>query len=108
MASATLAELIYSHRERLEEALTEEQKLLSEVQPKGNGNGLSASARLALLNGAERNLALSKELIETDSAVPRDAVSILAEMSATVEELTSTVRTTYEKPQSGPALSGKN
>jgi hypothetical protein len=108
MASATLAELIYSHRERLKEALIEERKLLSEVQDSGNGNGISASDRLSLLNGAERNLALSKELIETDSTSPRNAASILIEMSATVEELTSAVRVTYEKPQGESALNGKN
>lgn len=108
MASATLAELIYSHRERLKEALIEERKLLSEVQDSGNGNGILASDRLSLLNGAERNLALSKELIETDSTRPRNAASILIEMSATVEGLTSAVRVTYEKPQGESALNGKN
>ena len=108
IALATLAELIYSHRERLEEALKEERKLLSEVRRSGSGNGGSASDKLSLLNGAERNLALSKELIETDSASPRNAASILTEMSATLEELTAAVQNTYGKPKSDSALSGKN
>jgi hypothetical protein len=107
-ASATLAELIYSHRERLEEALTEEQQLLSEVRFSGSGIGSSASDRPSLLKGAEKNLALSKELIETDSASPRNAASILAEMYATVEELAAAAQITHEKPQSDSAVSGKN
>lgn len=107
MASATLAELIYSHRERLEEALKEERKLLSEVRRTGSENGISARDRLSLLNGAQKNLALSKELIETDSPSPRNAASILTEMSATVDELTAAVQLTYVKPQSESALSGK-
>ena len=107
IASATLAELIYSHRERLEEALKEERRLLSEVRRTGSGNGISARDRLSLLNGAEKNLALSKELIETDSASPRSAESILTEMSATVDDLTAAVQLTYLKPQSESALSGK-
>jgi ribosome-associated protein YbcJ (S4-like RNA binding protein) len=107
LASATRADLIYSHRERLEEALKEERRLLSEVRRTGSGNGTSARDRLSLLNGAEKNLALSKELIETDSASPRNAESILTEMSATVDELTAAVQLTYEKPRSESALSGK-
>jgi hypothetical protein len=108
IASATLTELIYSHRERLQEALAEERKLLCEVRPSGSGNGPPANDRLSLLKGPDRNLALSRELIGTDSAVPRNAVSILSEMSDTVEELTAALRVTYEKPQSNAALSGKN
>ena len=108
MATATLAELIYSHRERLEEALTEERQLLSEVRSSGSGAESSVGDRLSLLSGAERNLALSKELIETDSVVPRNAMSIMTEMSATVDELTAAARITYEKPQSDSAVSRKN
>jgi hypothetical protein len=107
LASATRADLIYSHRERLEEALKEERRLLSEVRRAGNGNGSTARDKLSLLNGAQKNLALSKELIGTDSASPRNAASILTEMSATVDELTAAVQLTYEKPRSESALSGK-
>ena len=107
-ASATLTELIYSHRERLEGALSEERQLLSEIRLTESGTVGSPSDRLSLVNGAERNLALSKELIETDSAVPRNAAAILAEMSATVEELAAAARITHEKPQSDSAVSGKN
>ena len=107
LASATRADLIYSHRERLEEALKEERRLLSEVRRAGNGNGSTARDKLSLLNGAQKNLALSKELIGTDSASPRNAASILTEMSATVDELTAAVQLTYEKPQSESALSRK-
>jgi len=107
LASATRAELIYSHRERLEEALKEERRLLSEVRRTGSGNGTSARDRLSLLNSAQKNLALSKELIETDSASPRNAASILTEMSTTVDELTAAIQLTYEKPRSESALSRK-
>jgi hypothetical protein len=107
IASATRAELIYSHRERLEDALKEERKLLSDLRRTGSGSGTSARGSLLLLNCAQKNLALSKELIETDSASPRNAASILAEMSATVDELSAAVQLTYEKPRSESALSGK-
>ena len=108
MASATLAELVYSHQERLEAALKEERKLLSEVRRSEGGHGVPAGDSISLMDAARKNLALSKELIETDNVAPRNAASILDEMSTTVEELAATSQATYEKPQSNSALGKKN
>ncbi len=74
IASATLTELIYTHRERLETALRQERRLLLEAQniSAADDRGTSSKAS-SLMDAAERNLALSKELIQTNSPTTRSA-----------------------------------
>lgn len=108
LASATLTELVYSHRERLEAALKRERELLADAQnasPASEGStGLRASS---LLDLASKNLALSKELTQTNAPATRSAEKILAEMSVTMDDLAATAHEAYRKSQGDSALSGK-
>jgi hypothetical protein len=109
VASATLSELIYSHHERLEAALRQERALLAEAQnatatPRGEA---SAPGAISLMDAADRNLTLSKELTQTNSPATRSAESTLAEMSVMVGDLTAEVHEAYGKSQGNSTLSGK-
>jgi hypothetical protein len=108
LASATLSELIYSHRERLEAALKHERELLVETQTASSvSSNPSASRTSSLLDLASKNLALSKELTQTSAPATRSAEQILAEMSITMNDLTTTAQDINGKSQSNSALSGK-
>jgi len=107
LASATLAELIYSHRERLDAALKRERELLSETQSKPASGQVSAAGTSSLFEAADRNLSLAKELTQTHSPAVRSADKILAEMLLTMDDLATRLRDAYGKPQSNSTLSGK-
>ncbi len=107
LASATLSELIYSHRERLEAALRRERELLVDVRNTSSGQSPSGSRASSLLDLANKNLTLSTELTQTNAPATRGAEKILAEMSITIDDLTVTAQETYGKSQSNSALSGK-
>jgi hypothetical protein len=88
LSVATLAELLYSHRERLGGALRQERALLSQV----SANGPVAAPELvpatnSLTVEASRNLALARELTQTGAPNPRRAEAICAEMSATLDRM---------------------
>lgn len=110
IASATLSELIYSHRERLQFALKQERQLLAEA------GSVSAATEAwvgqpgssSLMNAAARNLALCKELTQTGGLGAQSAEKILASMSISVEELTASTHHAYAKPQGDSPSSGKN
>lgn len=107
LASATLSELIYSHRERLEAALKRERALLAEMQNTSPSQSPSGPSTSSLLKLANKNLALSTELTQTNTPATRGAEKILAEMSITMDDLSATAHEAYGKSQSDPALSGK-
>jgi hypothetical protein len=108
VATATLSELIYSHRERLEAALKSERALAADAQISPavltGSFGPKASSLMAVAN---RNLALSKELIQTNSPATRNAEQILAEMSNSIDDLIIAANEVYGKPQGASTLSGK-
>ncbi len=108
IASATLEELIYSHRERLKAAMTQERALLAETQTLPAVRDVnSAPGATSLTDAAERNLALSKELTQINSPSPRSAEEILAEIWVALQDLTASAQEAHEKPQGTSPLSGK-
>jgi hypothetical protein len=108
VASATLSELVYSHRERLEAAVSSERALIAEAQitPVApiTADELGGAS---LIDLASRNLALAKELTQTTSPATRGGEQILAEMSHSVADLTLSSNNLFGKPQGASTLSGK-
>jgi hypothetical protein len=101
LASATLDELLYSHRERLQEALSQERLLLEELAGQNvSQETASVSGSDSLLAGATRNLALVKELTQTNLATARGAEAIFPEMSSAVTNIASATRTTLQSAAS--------
>jgi len=108
IGSATLSELLYSHRERLKSALKSERTLIAEAQiTPAPVIDSSESRNSSLLEVARQNLALSKELTLTANPSTRSAEQILAEMAGSLDELTIFSRDVYRKPQGVSPLSGK-
>jgi hypothetical protein len=110
VASATLSELIYSHHQRLQAALKQERELLAEASTAPGIEeeaSTSASGASSLMDAAARNLALCKELTQTNSPATRSAEKILAEMSVSVGDLTADVHEAYGMTQGDSTLSGK-
>jgi hypothetical protein len=108
LASATLSELIYSHHERLKAALKRERELLAEAQSSSPASSDSSAPQSSLLiDAANRNLALSKELTQTNHPAMRTADKILAEMSLAMDDVAAGAQHAYGKSQSSSTLSGK-
>lgn len=105
LSSATLSELIYSHHERLESALKRERELLAKVQGGVGADGASASSASSLMAAANRNLALCRELTQTDRPTARSAENILAGITMAMDALVADVREVYGKPQGDTARS---
>lgn len=97
LASATLEELIYSHRERLQGALRQERLLLDEI---AGQNVLQETASVSgsgsLIVEATRNLALVKELTQTNLVTARSAEAIFIEISSAVTNIASATRATSQ------------
>lgn len=98
-ASATLLDLIYSHRDRLRAAVKHEREILAEVQTPSHEFDADNQRSLSLTNAADRNLELSKELTQTHSQAPRSAENILQEMSLTTHDLTLHLHDSYGQSQ---------
>jgi hypothetical protein len=108
LASATLSELVYSHHERLEAALKRERELLADAQSTSSESRDALPPKASsLIDAANRNFALSKELTQTNKPALRTAEKILAEMSLTMDDLTAGAQLAYGKSQSNSTLSGK-
>jgi len=100
IASATLSELIYSHVERLRVALKQENELLADAQVASvPGNEVPVVETSSFLQAASTNLALCKELTQTNRTVTRSADRIFAEVRLSIEDLTANLHKVYEKPQ---------
>lgn len=108
VASATLTELIFSHRERMMDALVEEQQLLAKtgVMPKGNTVGMSFGKNATLVSAAERNLTLCKELTVGGGSPARNADEIIADLTASLDELRTKFRETRVMPLKAAAAAG--
>jgi hypothetical protein len=107
LASATLAELMYSHRQRLDAALKRERELLAEAHSASVSGQIAVTRTSSLFEAADRNLSLAKELTQTHSPAVRSADKILAEMSVTMDDLATRLHEAYGKSQSNSALGGK-
>ncbi len=92
IAKATLEDLLYSHRERLQEALRKERLLLVETGHMPASHEEAAQlAGSSLASETERNLALSKELTQTNIPVTRGAEAIVDEMFSTADQIVATL-----------------
>jgi hypothetical protein len=108
LMSATLSELIYRHHERLDEALRREREVLVSAQnePVSDQGSYAPSATL-LVEAAQRNLVLARELTQTNLPAARTADRILAEMSLAMNDLVAGAHEAYGKAQSHESLSVK-
>ncbi len=85
---ATLAELLYSHHERLRAAIRQEQATLARAEgAQPSKAGPLEVGPLPLTDAAEEYLALVKELTQTNAAPARDAEQIFADMTGTLDQL---------------------
>ncbi len=87
VAQAALTELVFSHRERLLAALDKEQQLLDNAgvpAPATSGPSLVNSG--TLVEAAERNLILSKELAGGGN-VQRPAPAIVGDLAVSMQEV---------------------
>jgi len=108
LAAATLSELIYSHRERLAAALKSERALVAEAQITPVVQTMPFGQRSSsLMAAAEKNLALSRELTQTNSPTTRSAEQILEEMSVSIDDLTTAANEVYGKSRGIYTSSGK-
>ncbi len=98
-ASATLLDLIYSHRDRLRTALEHERQILAEVQSSSPGLAADTQGSSSLANAADRNFDLAKELTQTHSQGPRSAERILEEMSLTTRDVALRLQDSYRTSQ---------
>ncbi len=108
LAAATLSALIYSHRERLEAALQSERALMAEAQLTSIRSAPYTQGSSSLKEAADRNLALSRELTQTNSPAMRTAAEIFDDMSISVDDLTAAANDVYGKSPSASTLNGKN
>jgi hypothetical protein len=108
MASATLSDLLYSHRERLQTALKRERELLGEAQGAPLQNDEVNPSRPPLIEAAFRNLAFCKELTQSSNPPMRNADKILVDMAGSIGDLRSDIGDSYAKASStAPSNGGK-
>lgn len=82
IASATLSSLLYSHHQQLEAALHDERVLLRELVGGDALLGATGGGGKSLLEEADRNLALIRELTQAKVPAARTAEAILADLSS--------------------------
>lgn len=95
IALATLEDLLYSHHERLERALSQERASLAQI---GGVPAISAGRSVPatfLLTASAKNLALVRELTQNNAAHPRSAEEIFADMTDTLDRLFPAAREAY-------------
>jgi hypothetical protein len=97
VASATLSDLIYSHRERLRAALQSERELLAQAQAPSAMEERASEPRPSLIEASFRNMAFCRELTQNNSLAMRSADKILADMAISVAELTDDMGDSYSK-----------
>jgi hypothetical protein len=112
ITSATVTNLLYSHRERLDVALSEQQVLMDRVE---GANKVEAWQPCRGLNGKEltvndhaaRHLSLVHELTQTSSQSSRSAAEIFSEMTIVMDCLKAAAGDFYSESQRAAAQSGK-
>jgi len=113
VTAATLEELLYSHHERLELALHRESASLAQATgvsapaPRASNCESSMSGSHPLILVAGRNLALARELTQTNVTHPRIAEQIFSDMAATLDCLYPVAREAYTGTQVNPVAGGK-
>jgi hypothetical protein len=112
IAKATLAELVFSHRQKLLLALHEEQGLLDEVMStaatsKPSELSQPESATASLVEAAERNLTLCEELALGSNSQPQSAESIIQQLAASLNELSIAVHRANTGSQNTVSPNGK-
>jgi RNA polymerase sigma factor (sigma-70 family) len=107
VTSATLTDLIFTHKQNLLAALQTEEGLLAETgisTAELKTNPPNNAGSLLLLNVAERNLALTKELALGNGDGRRSAESIVAEIATSLKDLHRAVRETQVVPPTSTRL----
>ncbi len=112
IVSAAVTDLLYSHRERLKTALLEQRQLLArtegnEAKPEQQNHDASLANEGLFTDLAALDLALVKELTQTNTPHSRDAEAIFGEMGATLDSLNIAVGELYAKYQQLPAPNGR-
>jgi hypothetical protein len=95
VASAALADLLFTHKHKLLAALEDEERLLVDTRieaPRSKEPALTNGTDLALAALAERNLALIKELALGKGGSSRSADTIASELAASLNELNLRIR----------------
>ncbi|WP_263359827.1 hypothetical protein [Acidicapsa ligni] len=108
MMSATLADLIYSHQERLEDVLKQERHLLAEIGAADAMGEESSRHPVSLSEAAARNLALTKELTRTDLPPERKAAAICTDLSAAADRIDMAAQSVNGVLQENAVTSGKD
>jgi hypothetical protein len=95
IASAALADLVFTHKHNLMVALQREEELLAETGLSTSGyktNKTEKAENQTLINAAGYNLALTKELALGNGDGRRPAELIVAEMAVSLKDMHRTVR----------------
>ncbi len=107
VASATLADLLFTHKHKLLAALEDEERLLAEAQIEALRSNQDASMHRAdwpLASLAERNLALTRELALGKGGSGRTAEMIASELAASLNELSLQAHEIQVVPQDSTKL----
>ena len=107
IASATLSNLLFNHRQRLEEAIEEERGLLAEAQGNPHVGPSGSFSGHRLQENAQRNLDLSKELTATGTPATRKAEVILADLAVSLNELETDAAQIHGNLQGNVAQDGR-
>jgi DNA-directed RNA polymerase specialized sigma24 family protein len=107
VASATVADLLFTHKHKLLAALEDEERLLADAQIKARRSKEAASTNgtdLTLAALAERNLALTKELALSKGESGRSAETIASQLAASMNELSFRAHAVQVMPQNSTNL----
>jgi hypothetical protein len=107
-ASATLVDLLFTHKRRLLSALQNEEDLLAETQLPTTGTKRNIAADLSsvpMSSLADRNLALTRELVLGGGDLGRPAELIVVELMGATNELFREAHATQVVPQNSLSFS---
>ncbi len=107
IASATLTDLLFTHKHKLLAALEDEEKLLADAEigtPRAKQVTSTNATDLALTALAEQNLALARELALGKGGSGRPAEAITLELTALIDELNPRAHAMQVVPQNSTNL----
>ena len=107
VASATLSDLLFTHKHKLLAALEDEERLVAEAQigtPHARQAGSTNGTNLDLTVLAERNLVLTRELVLGKCSSGRSVEAIAAELVASISELNVRAHAIQVVPQNSTKL----
>jgi len=102
VASATLTDLLFTHKHKLLAALEDEERLLDDARieaPRSREGSSRNSTDVALSALAAQNLALTKELALSKGGGGRTAETIVAELATSMSQLSSQAHAIQVAPQ---------